>query len=149
MVKKMIVAVSALALIMASVGVASAFLPGVGSTGEMIMIPMKVKTSFKKVDTRGGFSSFFMDGCQQYNAGFRPWGTWKATKCSMKVQVIPPKCVAPAGQGTAISWGAPPPVAPGCTLVSNVEKYSVVSPGCNPCVEDGVKYQMVKKQVLK
>jgi hypothetical protein len=148
MVKKMVVMLSAVALIMTAVGSAVAFMPGCATTGDMIMIPMKVKTSFKKVTSRGAFSSFFMDGCQQYTGGFRPWGTWKATKCSMKVQVIPPKCVAPAGMGP-MAMGAPPALAPGCKLISNVEKYAVKSPGCNPCVTGGLKYQMVKKQVLK
>ncbi len=148
MVKKMIVVLSAVALIATTVGTAAAFLPGYAGTGDTIMIPMKVKTTFKKVTSRGAFSSFFMDGCEQYTAGFRPWGTWKATKCFMKTQVIPPKCVAPANQGV-MAVAAPPPVAPGCKLISNVEKYAVKGPGCNPCVTGGFQYQMIKKQVLK
>lgn len=149
MVKKMIVVLSALALIMTSVGLAAAFLPtGVAMEGDMIQIPMKVKTTFKKTTGRGAWSAFFMDGCQQYTAGFRPWGQWKATKCSMKVQIIPPKCVAPACLGP-VAWGAPTPVAPGCKLVKSVEKFGLKSPGCNPCVDGPISYQMVKKQVVK
>ncbi len=149
MVKKLTVVLSAFALIVTMVGAASAFMPVAGvSDGDTIMIPMKVKTTYKKVTSRGGYSSFFMDGCQQYTAGFRPWGTWKATKCSMKVQVIPPKCVAPAYTGP-VGWGAPPPVAPGSKLVKNVETYAIKSPGCNPCVEGGLQYKITKKQVLK
>jgi hypothetical protein len=149
MVKKMIVVLSAMALIMTMVGSAVAFMPNFGQTGDMVMIPMKVKTTFKKVTSRGAFSSFFMDGCEQYTGGFRPWGTWKATKCYMKTQVVPPKCVAPAGMGTPMGLGAPPNLAPGCKLISNVEKYGIKSPGCNPCVTGGMQYQLVKKQVVK
>ena len=80
MVKKLVVAFSAIALIMTSVGIASAFMPSALTYGDMIMIPMKVKTTYKRTTGRGGYSSFFMDGCEQYTGGFRPWGTWKATK---------------------------------------------------------------------
>jgi hypothetical protein len=107
MVKKLVVAFSAIALIMTSVGIASAFMPTALTYGDMIMIPMKVKTTYKKTTGNGGYSAFFMDGCEQYTGGFFPWGTWKATTCSMKVQVIPPKCVSPAYLGP-VGWGAPP-----------------------------------------
>lgn len=148
MVKKMLVVMSALALVVSTVGVACAFLPGGGMDGEMIMIPMKVKTSYVKSVGRGGFSTLMGWGCDQYTGGFRPWGVWKATKCSMKVQVIPPKCVAPAAMGP-VGLSAPPAVAPGCKLIKNVEKLQLKSPGCNPCVDGGMKYEMVKKQVVK
>jgi len=148
MVKNMIVVLSALALVMTAAGISGAFYPGYATTGDMIQIPMKVKTTYKKVTSRGGWSTFFGRGCAQYTGGFRPWGRWKATVCSMKVQVIPPKCVAPAYMGP-IQLGAPAPVAPGCKLVKSVEKFGIKSPGCNPCVTGGLQYQMVKKQVLK
>ncbi len=144
MVKKMIVVLSAAALVMSVVGGAMAQGYPFATTGDMIVIPMKVKTSFKRVTSRGGFSSFFMDGCEQYTGGFRPWGTWRATKCFMKTQVIPPKCVAPA-----MPFMGPVAVSPGCKLVSAVEKYGIKSPGCNPCVTGGMSYQMIKKTVLK
>jgi hypothetical protein len=153
MVKKMIVVLSAMALIITA-SVASAFMPGMPgymvADGDMIQIPMKVKTSFTKETggTAGGDSTLLLDGCEQYTGGFRPWGVWKGTKCAMKIQVIPPKCVAPA-YGGPVAWGAPPPLTPGGKLVSNVEKYSVTSPGCNPCVVGPLKYEMVKKQAVK
>ncbi|MEW6113424.1 MAG: hypothetical protein AB1664_14930 [Thermodesulfobacteriota bacterium] len=148
MVKKMLVVVSALALMLGTVGLASAFLPGVGMTGEMIMIPMKVKTTFEKSTGPAGASTLMLDGCSQYTSGFWPAGPWAGTQCVMKVQVIPPKCVAPGYMGP-VQLGAPPALPPGSQLVSNVESYQVTSPGCNPCVEGGLKYEMVKKQVVK
>jgi hypothetical protein len=154
MVNKMIVVLSAMALIITGVGVASAYMPGMPggmcATGDMIMIPMKVKTSFQKTTggTTGGDSTLLLDGCEQYTGGFRPWGVWKGTKCAMKVQVIPPKCVAPA-YGGPVAWGAPPALMPGGKLVSNIEKYSIKSPGCDPCVTPGLQYEMIKKQQVK
>jgi len=153
MVKRMIVVFSAMALIITTVGAASAFMPGMPGcavTGDMIMIPMKVKTSILKDSkgTPGGDSTFFLDGCDQYTGGFRPWGVWKGTNCAMKVQIIPPKCVAPA-YGGPVAWGAPPALPPGAKLVSNVEKLTINSPGCNPCVVPGLKYEMIKKQAVK
>ena len=54
MVKKMIIVLSALALIMTSVGLAAAFMPvAVATEGDMIQIPMKVKTTFKKTTGPG------------------------------------------------------------------------------------------------
>jgi len=154
MVKKMIVVLSAMALIITAVGAASAFMPGMPgcmvSAGDMIQIPMKVKTSYTKETggTAGGDSTLLLDGCDQYTGGFRPWGVWNGTRCAMKVQVIPPKCVAPA-YGGPVAWGAPPALTPGGKLVSNVEKYTVTSPGCSPCVVGPMKYEMVKKQAVK
>ncbi len=154
MVKKMIVMFSAVALIMATAGLASAFMPGMPggcvSSGDMIQIPMKVKTSISKTTggTEGGDSTLFLDGCDQYSGGFRPWGVWRGTKCAMKVQVIPPKCVAPACAGP-VGWGAPPALTPGAKLISNVEEYKVTSPGCSPCVTGGLKYEMIKKQAVQ
>ncbi len=154
MVKRMVVVLSALALVITAAGFSCAFLPGMPgagvASGDMIQIPMKVKTSFTK-DTRGtagGDSTLLLDGCEQYTGGFRPWGVWKGTKCAMRVQVIPPKCVAPAMSGP-VGWGAPPAMTPGAKLVSNVESYSVKSPGCNPCVTGGLQYEMIKKQAVK
>jgi hypothetical protein len=149
MVKKMIVVLSALALIMTTVGVACAFMPYAVGEGDMIMIPMKVKSTYKKVTGPGAFSALFAGrGCPQYSNGFFPWGTWKAVKCTYRTQIIPPKCVAPA-YGGPMAWGAPTPVMPGCKLVKSVEKFGIQSPGCNPCVEGGLQYQIVKKQVVK
>jgi hypothetical protein len=153
MVKKMLVVLSAVALAITMVGVGCAFNPcmgGMAVSGDMIMIPMKVKTSFTKrtAGTAGGDSTFFMDGCEQYNGGFRPWLGWKGTTCAMKVQVIPPKCVAPA-YGGPVAWGAPPSLAPGGKLVSNIESCKITSPGCEPCVRPGLSYEMIKKQVVK
>ena len=153
MVKKMLVVLSAVALAITMVDVGCAFNPlmgGMAVSGDMIMIPMKVKSSYTKVDsgTAGGDSTFFMDGCEQYNGGFRPWLGWKGTTCAMKVQVIPPKCVAPA-YGGPVAWGAPPSLAPGGKLVSNIESCKIVSPGCEPCVRPGLQYEMIKKQVVK
>ncbi len=155
MVKRMIVVCSALALIVSAVGVSCAFMgslpggPG-AQAGDVIQIPMKVKSTYMRdtMGTRGGDSTLLLNGCEQYTGGFRPWGVWKGTKCAMKVQVIPPKCVAPACAGP-VGWGAPPALTPGAKLVSNVEKYSVNSPGCNPCATGGLKYEMVKKQVIR
>jgi hypothetical protein len=154
MVKKMIVVLSAMALIIVAVGAASAqmmgMMPGCATTGDMITIPMKVKTTILRdtAGTAGGDSTLMLDGCEQYTGGFRPWGVWKGTKCAMKVQVIPPKCVAPC-YGGPVAWGAPPAIPAGSKLVSNVEKYSVKSPGCNPCVTPGLTYEMIKKQAVK
>jgi hypothetical protein len=153
MVKKMTVLISAMALVIAIGGVASAFMcgaPGAATTGDMIMIPMKVKTSIMRDTggTAGGDSTLMLDGCEQYTGGFRPWGVWKGTKCAMKVQVIPPKCVAPA-MGGPVGWGAPPAVPAGSRLVSNVEKSTITSPGCNPCVVGGMQYEMIKKQAVR
>jgi hypothetical protein len=148
MVKKMIVMFSAIALIMTAVGAASAFLPCAYTEGDMIMVPMKIKTTYQKVTGPAAFSAFFMDGCQQYTNGAFPWGTWKGTTVTGKVQIFPPKCVAPA-YGGPVAWGAPPAVSPGCKLISNAEKFKIDSPGCNPCVEGGLQYEMVKKQVVK
>ncbi len=159
MVKKMLVVLSAVALAITMVGVGCAFNPcmgGMAVSGDMIMIPMKVKTSFTRATagTPGGDSTFFMDGCEQYppsdfpGGAFRPVLGWKATTCAMKVQVIPPKCVAPAFGGP-VAWGAPPSLAPGGKLVSNIESCKIVSPGCEPCVRPGLQYEMIKKQVVK
>jgi hypothetical protein len=153
MVKKMIVVLSAMALIITAVGAASAFMmgmPGCATTGDMITIPMKVKTTIlrESAGTAGGDSTLMLDGCEQYTGGFRPWGVWKGTKCAMKVQIVPPKCVAPA-MGGPVAWGAPPMIPAGSKLVSNVEKYEVKSPGCQPCVVPGLKYEMIKKQAVK
>ena len=148
MVKRMIVVLSALALIMTAAGMAGAWYPGYVMTGDIIMVPMKVTSKFVKSTGRGGFSSFFMHGCQQYTGGFRPWGTWRGTKCTLELKVTPPRCIAPA-YGGPVAWGAPPPVAPGCALVKATEKYAISSPGCMPCVDGGMKYSMVKKQVVK
>ncbi len=157
MVKKMIVVLSAMALIITAVGVASAWMPamaggGCAVSGDMIMIPMKVKTAYSRATsgTIGGDSTLLLCDCEQYTApgGFRPWGVWKGTRCTMKVQVIPPKCVAPP-YGGPVAWGAPPPVMPGGHLVSNIEKYSIASPGCNPCVTSGLKYEVIKKQQVQ
>jgi hypothetical protein len=153
MVKRMIVVFSAVALIITAVGAASAFVSGIScgvTTGDMIMIPMKVKTSITRTSagTAGGDSTLLLDGCEQYTGGFRPWGVWKATNCAMKVQVIPPKCVAP-GYGGPVAWGAPPALPPNSKLVSNTEKFAITSPGCNPCVMPGLKYEIVKKQAVK
>ncbi len=149
MVRRMIVVLSAMALIITAVGVVSAQnMPF--TEGDMIMIPMKVKYTFAKdtTGTRGGVSTFFIDGCEQYTAGFRPWGNLKSTACSMKVQVVPPKCVGPS-YGGPVAWGAPPALPPNSKLVSNTESFKVLSPGCNPCVTGGLSYEMVKKQVVK
>lgn len=149
MVKKMLVVFSAMALIITAVGAASAYMPvGYAEVGDMIVVPMKIKTTYSKQTGPGPWSSFFMDSCEQYTNGFTPWGAWKGTTCTMKVQVVPPKCVAPA-YGGPVAWGAPPSVAPGAKLISNAEKFSITSPGCNPCVEGGLNYEMVKKQVVK
>jgi hypothetical protein len=149
MVKRMIVVLSALALIMTAAGMACAFFPVV--EGSMIMVPMKVITKFEKKNFPGGFSSFFTGrGCPQYThpAGFWPWGIWKGTKCVYSTQIKPPKCIAPA-YGGPVAWGAPTPVMPGAKLVKSVEKFGIKSPGCNPCVTGGLAYQIVKKQVVK
>lgn len=151
MVKRLIVVLSAMALIITAAGLASAQFFGMNMPGEMIMIPMKVTYSFSKTTsgTAGGDSTLLNPfSCEQYTAGFRPWGIWKGTTCTMKVQVNPPKCVGPA-YGGPVAWGAPPPLPPNSKLVSNYEKSSVVSPGCNPCVKPGLSYVMEKKQVVK
>ncbi len=153
MVKRMIVLLSAMAFMASLVVVAEAQVSGMpimSNTGDMIMIPMKVKTTFSKATsgTAGGDSTLMLGGCEQYTAGFRPWGVWRGTTCTEKVQVIPPKCVAPA-YGGPVAWGAPPVLPPNSKLVSNVEKYTVKSPGCNPCVTPGLGYEMVKKQEVK
>jgi hypothetical protein len=115
----------------------------------MIMIPMKVTYSFERNTggTPGGDSSLFMRGCEQYTGGFRPWGTLRATTCAMKVKVQPPKCVAPTFGGP-VQWGAPPPIPPNSKLCSNIEKFQVTSPGCNPCTTGGMSYEMTKKQTV-
>jgi hypothetical protein len=151
MVKKMIVVLSAVALIITAVGVASAQMMAPLVAGDMIMIPMKVTYSYTKntSGTAGGDSTLLNPfSCEQYTGGFRPWGIWKGTSCTMKVQVYPPKCVG-AAYGGPVAWGAPPALPPNSKLVSNVEKYQVISPGCNPCVKPGLKYEMVKKQVVR
>lgn len=154
MVRRMIVLLGAMALIMSVVGLASAQVSGMNpafaTTGDMIMIPMKVTYTFSRDTggTPGGISTLFMRGCEQYTAGFRPWGVMKGTTCKMKVQVQPPKCVAPA-YGGPVQWGAPPALPPNSKLVSNTEKFQVISPGCNPCAVGGMSYEMVKKQVVR
>lgn len=152
MVKRLIVVLSAMALIMTA-GLASAQMIGMmpAADGDMIMIPMKVTYSFSKVNagTPGGDSTLNLPfSCEQYTGGFRPWGVWKGTTCTMKVEVHPPKAVAPA-YGGPVAWGAPPALPPNSKLVSNYEKFSMVSPGCNPCVKPGASYTMEKKQVVK
>ncbi len=153
MVKKMIVLLGAVAMIITAVAVAGAQVSGMpvcATSGDMIMIPMKVKTSYTKntAGTAGGDSTLMLGGCEQYTAGFRPWGVWKGTTITEKVQVIPPKAVAPAFGGP-VAWGAPPVLPPNSKLCSNVEKFEVNSPGCNPCVTPGLSYEMVKKQQVK
>lgn len=153
MVRRMIVVLGAMALIVSAVGLASAQVsgmgPGLATTGDMIMIPMKVTYSFERETggTPGGVSTLFIGGCEQYTAGFRPWGTMKGTTCKMKVQVHPPKCVAPTCGGP-VQWGAPPPIPPNSKLCSNIEKFQVISPGCNPCMTGGMSYDMTKKQTV-
>ena len=153
MVKKMIVVASVMALIFGAVAIASAF--SITSSvlykrGDMISIPMKVETSFVRQDVPGGYSTLFGGGCEQYThpMGFWPWGPWSGSKCSMRIKIKPPRCVAPAYAGP-VAMAAPPAVWPGCIILKNVESYGVNSPGCNPCVVDGLKYQIVKKQVVK
>ena len=124
MVKRMIVLLGAMAIMMSAMVVAEAQVSGMpmcANTGDMIMIPMKVKTTFSKATagTAGGDSTLMLGGCEQYTGGFRPWGVWKGTTCREKVQVIPPKCVAPA-YGGPVAWGAPPVLPPNSKLVSNV-----------------------------
>ena len=54
MVKKMLVVLSAVALAISMVGVGCAFNPcmgGMAVSGDMIMIPMKVKSSYTRVTT--------------------------------------------------------------------------------------------------
>lgn len=154
MVKRMMVVLGAMALVMAMVAASSAQVsgmsPGFATTGDMIMIPMKVTYTYARTTggTPGGVGSFFMKGCEQYTAGFRPWGVLKGTTCNMKVQIQPPKFVAPA-YGGPVAWGAPPPMPPNSKLVSNTEKFQVISPGCNPCMTSGLAYEMVKKQVVR
>src|SRR5271157_707167 len=127
MVKKMIVLLSALGFILTLAGVAGAFMPCTYQRGDMIVIPMKVKTTYERVTGAGPMSALFSGrGCEQYSNEFWPWGKWKATKCSMKVQVIPPKCVAPAMPGP-VAWGAPTPVMPGCKLIKSQEIYAIRS----------------------
>ncbi|MCX5861794.1 MAG: hypothetical protein NTW27_06695 [Deltaproteobacteria bacterium] len=153
MVRRMIVVLGAVALIMTMVGLASAQVSGMNpafvTTGDMIMIPMKVTYSFERNTggTPGGDSSLFMRGCEQYTGGFRPWGTLRATTCAMKVKVQPPKCVAPTFGGP-VQWGAPPSIPPNSKLCSNIEKFQVISPGCNPCMTGGMSYDMTKKQTV-
>lgn len=147
MVKKMIVLLGALALMVTAAGMASAQFAALAGEGDMIMIPMKVKTTFSRSTGPGGFSTFFSRGCPIYK-DFFPWGTWRAVKCEARVQVIPPKCVAPA-VGGPMAWGAPPALMPGARLVSNVEKFSIKSPGCNPCVDGGLQYSIQRNQVVK
>ena len=152
MVKKMVVLLSALGFILTLAGVAGAFFPPVYQHGDMIVIPMKVKTTYEVKTGPGPMSALFSGrGCEQYSSfppGFWPPGKWKATTCSMNVQVIPPKCVAPAMAGP-VAWGAPTPVMPGCKLIKAEETYAIRSPGCNPCVEGGLEYTIQKKQALK
>ncbi len=150
MVKRMFVVFSALALMITMVGVASAQFapPGFAATGDTIMIPMKVKTTFSRTTGAGGFSTFFMNDCEQYTNGFHPWGPWRETRVAMKTQVIPPTCVMPAVTSLT-AMAAPVPVAPGSCLISNTEKWSIKSPGCNPCVAGDYKYEMVRKQGVK
>jgi len=153
MVRRMIVVLGAVALIMTMVGLASAQVSGMNpafvTTGDMIMIPMKVTYSFERNTggTPGGDSSLFMRGCEQYTGGFRPWGTLRATTCAMKVKVQPPKCVA-STCGGPVQWGAPPSIPPNSKLCSNIEKFQVISPGCNPCMTGGMSYDMTKKQTV-
>jgi hypothetical protein len=154
MVKRMIVLLGAMAIMVSGMAVVAeaqcSGMPMVGNTGDTIMIPMKVKTSFSRstAGTVGGDSTLMLNGCEQYTGGFRPWGVWRGTTCTEKVQVIPPKCVAPA-YGGPIAWGAPPVLPPNSKLVSNVEKYTVKSPGCNPCVTPGLGYEMIKRQQIR
>lgn len=149
MVKRLLVMLSAAALIMIVASAAVAFVPCY-QVGDMIMVPMKVTTTYKKSTggTPGGVSTFFMDGCEQYTGDYRPWGRFRFTRCEMKVQVNPPKCIAPA-YGGPVAWGAPPALAPGAKLLSNTEKFTVQSPLCQPCVTGGLSYEMTKKQVVK
>jgi hypothetical protein len=149
MVKKMIVVLSAVALIITAAGMAGAFFPGCAMEGDMIVIPMKVTTTFERKTGPGGFASLFAGrDCPQYTNDFFPWGTWRAVDCRIKTEIKPPKCVAPS-YGGPVAWGAPAAVMPGCKLVSSEEKFAIQSPGCNPCVEGGLNYSIVKKQVVK
>jgi hypothetical protein len=153
MVKKLVVVLSAIALTITAAGAGFAQMCGVGgmiTTGDTITIPMKVKTTYSRDTggTAGGDSTLLLDGCEQYLGGFRPWGVWRGTRCAMKVQVVPPKAVAPACAGP-VAWGAPPVLSPGAKLISNTEAFSVKSLGCNPCVTGSLSYEMIKKQAVK
>ncbi len=148
MVKRIIVLLSAVALVVSTVSVVGAFLPGAVMEGDKIIIPCKVITKFEKKTGPGPFSALFMQGCQQYTNGPFPWGTWKGTNLTMKVEIKPPPCIAPAYFGPA-QLGAPIPAIPGGKLVKAEESYGIQSPGCNPCVVDGLQYKIVKKQVVK
>ncbi len=149
MVRKMIVLLSALGFILTMAGMAGAYFPPIVQQGDMIVVPMKVKTTYSKETGPGPFSALFSGrGCEQYTNGMWQWGTWKGTVCKMRVQVIPPKCVAPA-MGGPVAWGAPTPVMPGGKRLSAEEKYGVVSPGCTPWVEGGRVSSFVKKQAVK
>ena len=162
MVKRMIVVFSAMALIITAAGVASAQFGTNGNPvvaglyppaamGDMVTIPMRVIYTFDKRtgSTPGGDSTLMLPfgGCPQYLGGFRPWGVFRGTTCVMRVEVKPPKCVVP-GMGGPVEWGAPPMLPAGAKLVSNMERFQVTSPGCNPCATGGMKYSMVKKQAV-
>jgi hypothetical protein len=161
MVKNMIVVFSAMALIITSVGMADAWvsgMPGCVTVGDMIMIPMKVKTTFKKAvgATMGGDSTLMLGGgggdwwaLDQYDAagGFRPWGPWRRSAVEMKVQIIPPKCVAPVCS-SPVALGAPPCLPPGAKLLCNEESFRLRALGPTPCVDGGVRYSIEKQQFL-
>jgi len=155
MVNRMLVVLSALALIITTVGTADAFyygMPGCVTLGDVVMIPMKVKTTYARNvgGTKGGDSSLLVGGldwCDQYTGGFRPWGPWRANEVKYKVEVIPPKCVAPAMMGPA-GLAAPPCLPPGVKLLCNTESFKLRAFGPMPCVDGGVKYSIEKKQAL-
>lgn len=150
MVKRLLVMLSAVALVVVVAGAASAFMPAVYQTGDMIMVPMKVTTTYKKSTggTPGGVSTLLAGGSEQYTADYRPWGPFKFTRVESIVKINPPKCIAPA-YGGPVAWGAPPAITPGAKLLSNTEKFTVTSPLCQPTVTGGLSYEMTKKQVVK
>jgi hypothetical protein len=160
MVKNMIVVFSAMALIITSVGMADAWvsgMPGCVTVGDMITIPMKVKTVYKKAvgSTMGGDSTLLVGGGEDWwgvggydaAAGFRPWGPWRRAAVECKVQIIPPKCVAPQCS-SPVALGAAPCLPPGAKLLCNEEKFQLRALGSTPCVDGGVRYSIEKTQSL-
>jgi hypothetical protein len=151
MVKKMIVVLSAVALIITAVGVASAQMYGAlvsrgydydSHEGDVQVLEEHFRY------TRWGQHSLESVQLRAVYRGFSSLGNLEGHKMHDEGSGSSSQ-VRWSAYGGPVQWGAPPSIPPNSKLVSNIEKFKIVSPGCNPCVKPGLKYEMVKKQVVR
>lgn len=96
MVKRMIVLLGAMAIMVSGMAVAEAQVSGMpmcGNTGDTIMIPMKVKTSFSRstAGTAGGDSTLMLSGCEHVHWWIPSLGRLEGHNLHRKSSDYPPE----------------------------------------------------------